>query len=447
MAPLKVNERPAQYKQSSRKGKKAWRKNIDLTDIEKSIETQKDLEITHGTSDLASLQDTALFQVDEEGDIDLKKALIKRKQIKKNLKSKEILDSIKTASKIKSVIHPRHQEHQTKEGGKVQGVSKKELKKLLSLAGKIQGESKLKNRSDKDGLVKSAAADLWNEEESHKVKLPSGIEFKKKRDEIPEELIKYSTTSWSIAEVKPKTLEHKPVKVAEYEDLPHAGKSYNPDSKHWNSLISKEYESEKKREDARNKIQEYQAKIQRLMEVLDDKEEESSSEEDEEDEEDETEENTESADVTLGLSINPVVKNKKKTKYQKNKAKRHEEKVKMHKEIKELKQQIKELEKIEEIEQEVEKRHEEKDKKVKKEKKNKKGKLGTKYHILNEGLEVKFKDELSDSLRKVRPEGSLLYDTVRKLQSSGKVEARIPRTKGRRYKQKITEKWTYKDFK
>lgn len=41
MAPLKVNERPAQYKQSSRKGKKAWRKNIDLTDIEKSIETQK----------------------------------------------------------------------------------------------------------------------------------------------------------------------------------------------------------------------------------------------------------------------------------------------------------------------------------------------------------------------------------------------------------------------
>lgn len=77
MAPLKVNERPAQYKQSSRKGKKAWRKNIDLTDIEKSIETQKDLEITHGTSDLASLQDTALFQVDEEGDIDLKKALIK----------------------------------------------------------------------------------------------------------------------------------------------------------------------------------------------------------------------------------------------------------------------------------------------------------------------------------------------------------------------------------
>lgn len=65
MAPLKVNEKPAQYKQSSRKGKKAWRKNIDLTDIEKSIETQKDLEITHGTSDLASLQDTALFQVED----------------------------------------------------------------------------------------------------------------------------------------------------------------------------------------------------------------------------------------------------------------------------------------------------------------------------------------------------------------------------------------------
>ncbi|MCG8711247.1 hypothetical protein JHU04_004650, partial [Brenneria sp. 4F2] len=29
-----VEKRPSQYKQKSRKGKKAWRKNIDLTDIE-----------------------------------------------------------------------------------------------------------------------------------------------------------------------------------------------------------------------------------------------------------------------------------------------------------------------------------------------------------------------------------------------------------------------------
>lgn len=66
---------------------------------------------------------------------------------------------------------------------------------------------------------------------------------------------------------------------------------------------------------------------------------------------------------------------------------------------------------------------------------------------MEDNLEVKFSDELSDSLRKLRPEGNLLYDTVRALQSSGRVESRIPIRKGRRYKPRVTEKWTYKDFK
>ncbi|KAL3232204.1 Ribosome biogenesis protein NOP53 [Nakaseomyces bracarensis] len=444
MPPTKPIARPAQYKQSTRKGKKAWRKNIDLTDIEKSLETQKDLEITHGTSDLSTLQDASLFAVDEEGDDALKSKLIKRKQIK-NLKSKEILDSIKNASKVSSIIHPKHQE-QRERAGKIQGVSKKELNKLLSLAGKIDGESKIKNRADKEGLLKSGKFDLWGHQEENSVKLPSGIEIKKKKKEdLPEELFKYSTTSWSIAATKPKTIDQKPVKVADYHDLPHAGKSYNPNTEEWESLVEKEYREEKEREDARIKIQEYKDKIQRLMEVLDDNEEQSSGSEDEADEDDEDEDVDE--DGNIKLSLNPAVKLKKKTKYQKNKAKRHEERVKMHQEIKDLKKNIKELEKLEEIEQEVVNRLEEKAKKGKKVKKNKKGKLGTKYHILNEGLEIKFKDELSDSLRKLKPEGNLLYDTVRKLQSSGKVEARVPKTRGRRYKQKITEKWTYKDFK
>lgn len=29
---------PSQYKQPSRKGKKAWRKNVDVTDIQKGLE-------------------------------------------------------------------------------------------------------------------------------------------------------------------------------------------------------------------------------------------------------------------------------------------------------------------------------------------------------------------------------------------------------------------------
>lgn len=32
------SEAPSQYKQASRKGKKAWRKNVDVTEVQKGLE-------------------------------------------------------------------------------------------------------------------------------------------------------------------------------------------------------------------------------------------------------------------------------------------------------------------------------------------------------------------------------------------------------------------------
>ena len=37
---------PQQYKQPSRKGKKAWRKNVDVTEIQKGLEEGRDEVIT-----------------------------------------------------------------------------------------------------------------------------------------------------------------------------------------------------------------------------------------------------------------------------------------------------------------------------------------------------------------------------------------------------------------
>lgn len=457
MAPISKTNRPAQHKQKSRKGKKAWRKNIDLTDIEAATEQRAELEITHGTQDLSSLKNDALFQVDEAGDEDLKARLVKRKQIKKGLKSREILDSIKTNSKVAALSHHKHDgaKVQAEKQNKVQGVSKRELNRLLALAGRVQGENKLKNRVNKEGLVKSGSDDLWGSDISttatkkgKKVKLPSGIEMDvKSKKEIPAELLNMSTTSWSIPSKLPKTAGIAPVQVRKYEDVPHAGKSYNPDTKEWNELINTEFEKEKINEEKRVQLAEYRERIQHLMDTLDDNEEESSS--GSSDEEEEEEEDVD-VDGTIKLSINDPVKNKKKTKYQRNKARKHEEKVKLNEELKKLKAQLKQLEQIEEIDITVQQSITIKAttaSKVTKERKHNRNKLGTKYGILDERLEVKFADELSDSLRKLKPEGNLLYDNVRKLQSSGKVESRIPLTRGRRYKKNITEKWTHKDFK
>lgn len=458
MAPISKTGRPAQHKQTSRKGKKAWRKNIDLTDIEAATEQRRELEITHGTQDLASLKNDALFQVDEAGDEELKDRLVKRKQIKKGLKSREILDAVKTNSKVAALAHHKHNDAkvQPTKQNKVQGVSKRELNRLMSLAGRVQGESKLKNRVNKEGLVKSGADDLWGSDitttatkKGKKVTLPSGIAMDvKSKSEIPEELLNMSTTSWSVPSKLPKTAGIAPVQVRKYEDIPHAGKSYNPDAKHWSNLINTEYEKEKINEAKRVQLAEYRERIQHLMDTLDDNEEEESSSGASEEDEDEDDEDI---DGTIKLSLNDPVKNKKKTKYQRNKARKHEEKVKLHEELKKLKAHVKELELIEEIDitvqQSITINTTTTVNKVTKERKQNRNKLGTKYGILDERLEVKFADELSDSLRKLKPEGNLLYDNVRKLQSAGKVESRIPLKRGRRYKKNVTEKWTHKDFK
>lgn len=453
MAPI---QRPSQYKQSSRKGKKAWRKNIDLSDIEKSIEQNQDKQVTHGTSDLETLKNDDLFEIDTTGDDILKTKLIKRKQIKKKVKSAEILESIKTNSKVAALAHPKSkQSNDNEHKKKIQGVSKKELNRLMALAGRVQGESKLKNSVAKTGLVKSKAFDLWGSTDP--VVTPAGIKLNVESEkEVPHELLKKSSTGWSIAKVAPETIKHAPVKVKEMEKIPHAGKSYNPSVSDWSKLIDKEYKTEKANEERRIQMQQYKDKIIHLMETLDDNEEEEDEDEDDESSSSDNEADSKESDLDeenvekVSLSINQPVKLRKKTKYQRNKQKRHEDKVKLQQELKNLKEQLRGLEKLEEIEQKVIEEHDTKQKNKdagKPSKVHKKHKLGTKHSVMDDNLEVKFSDELSDSLRKLRPEGNLLYDNVRKLQSSGKIETRVPVKKGRRYKQKITEKWTYKDLK
>ncbi|KAL6944958.1 hypothetical protein ACO0QE_002400 [Hanseniaspora vineae] len=453
---------PSQFKQSSRKGKKAWRKNIDITDVEKGLEKAKDLEITHGTTDINELADAKLFQIDDQGDEELQKKLVKRNQIKKHLKSREILDAIATNSKVQPLgRHPNSHKHENGKvsGKKVQGVSSKKLKKLLELSGKsLSTKDRAAAHLENHGIVrKSETKDLWGQDDTLVSANPTYLNkiTKEQKDKLslPEELFKQSSSSWSTSTVQPKSMQIAPLQVRELESLPNAGKSYNPDTESWQQLIDTEYSLEQKKELRRVEIEQYRAKIQHLMETVDDNEEEESSDEEEEEEEEDKQEQIEKEiedNQVKRLSINPVVQNKKKTKYQRNKQKRHQDKINLQKEIKALKEKVKALENLDEVEQSIETKNAAHITAVGKDitkKIQKRQKLGTKHNIMEEALEVKFKDELTGSLRQLRPEGNLLYDNVRKLQSSGKIEARIPTRKGRKHKPRVTEKWTYKDFK
>ncbi|CDK25764.1 unnamed protein product [Kuraishia capsulata CBS 1993] len=403
--------RPSQRSQPSRKGKRSWRKNIDIDDVEMGLADNLEDLITHGEK-IQDVNAQDLFMVDTEGD----ENQLKKQRVTKSLKSSEIL-----AKRSKA---PGLEVERNKKSNKIQGVSKKEVHRLMKLAGKVDGESQLKTRVAKDGIIKAKAYDVWNEPEIVAPKL-----------RLPKEAVT-SVTGWTAPKVTPATLKTAPITIIETEVKPDAGKSYNPSLESWKSLINKEYYKEKTKEEKRIALEEHRAKIELLIKTLDDNELDDDGEDTSIPEEAQEEE-----EEDFSLSINKPVVNKKKTTAQRNKQKRHEERMRLQDELKSLKRQLHEMNKIKQITKAVKKTEAPSETKAKKQRKL------FKHENMESMLEVKLSDELSDSLRKLRPEGNLLRDHMKKLQDTGKVESRVPVKQGRRYKQKLTEKWTYKDFK
>ncbi|KAI0701935.1 ribosome biogenesis protein Nop53/GLTSCR2 [Cytidiella melzeri] len=81
LATKKKNEKsligaPSQRSQSSRKGKKAWRKNIDIDEVEQGLEEMRTEERVTGST-LQNKKDEDLFQVDVTGDEQVRRRLPK----------------------------------------------------------------------------------------------------------------------------------------------------------------------------------------------------------------------------------------------------------------------------------------------------------------------------------------------------------------------------------
>ncbi|CAI5756460.1 unnamed protein product [Candida verbasci] len=397
-------------KQSSRKGKKSWRTNIDIKDIEDKLQEQRDEEIIKGKDNDDD------FIIDEKPSSNIK--------VPKKLKSHEILTN---KSKIPALLNPK----QSKKSNKVQGVSKTELLKLIKLkGGKYGEENKLMNKIEKDGLISGSNIDLWDEptkEENGKwINYPQ------------------STAEVTKATRAPKTFKTAPVKIVSNdltEKFIHAGKSYNPSLESWKELIDKEYNIEYKRELARQQIEDFQKRIQELVITLKDGMLSDSEDEDEGEEEKEEEEEI----TDFKLSINKPTKVKIKTKTKRNKEAKHKKRMELEKDIKDLKKQLKDLHNLDDILKALQEEEDSKQPKSKK-RKLKDNKL-FKYELIETPLEIKLSSELTNNLKNLKPEGNLFYDQMLNLQSTGKVESRIPVSKKRKYGKKVTEKWSYKDFK
>ncbi|CAK9435381.1 uncharacterized protein LODBEIA_P01080 [Lodderomyces beijingensis] len=432
-------------RQPSRKGKKAWRKNVDIQDIESKLQDIRDEEIVKGKSHHG--------KEGEEGEEEEQDFVIDTTPSAKHVESTKAPKKLKTHEILtnKSKVEPLVNKRATKSSGsKVQGVKKTEMLRLLKMrGGKYRDENIALNRAGEDGLINGDEEDLWGNDSDDDD--DGDASSKKKTGKFPH----YNTSTAEVtkATTVPKTLREKPIQINKNDltdKFVHAGKSYNPSLESWKDLIDQEYDIEHKRELNRQAMEEHRARVRELMVTLKDdflSDDENDEEEEEEEEEMKTKQDSETvAETEYSLSINKPNKIKIKTKSKRNKEAKHKKRVQLEQEIKNLKKQLHDLANLDELLAKQQEQQDGEEPPAKKQRSAKRNKL-FKYTPIQTPLEVKLSDELTSSLKNLKPEGNLFYDQMLNLQSSGKIESRVPVNKKRKYPKKVTEKWTYKDFK
>ncbi|KAL3476250.1 hypothetical protein BJX99DRAFT_246948 [Aspergillus californicus] len=414
---------PRQFSQPSRKGKKAWRKNVDVTEVQEGLRLLKDEEIKGGV--LAEKPSEELFVIDKKGSSEIRDAY--RKQNKKQLKSDEILaqrsaiTSLDTRKRGNSKVTDGVVEPSTKKH-KSDWVSRKDWQRLKQVA--KEGNPSVQPRE-------GGFYDPWAEE----------------ADPTPYDDPKFDYLVKPKEKVAPDTLKQAPISLAANGKAvpavraPTAGTSYNPSFEEWDQLLQEQGEKavdeEKKRLEEERKDEEQQRMI--LEAQNDDGEAKSDDESAWEGFESEYEK--------------PEWLNKKrperKTKTQRNKIKRRQEaerQIKWEAQMKKRQAQVTpgtatEEQALEQQDSDADDSDEGDDMALRRKT------LGGKLRAPEKPLEVVLPDELQDSLRLLKPEGNLLDDRFRTLIVQGKLESRKPISQPKKAKREVTEKWTYKDFK
>ncbi|KAK9454159.1 ribosome biogenesis protein Nop53/GLTSCR2 [Dipodascopsis uninucleata] len=397
--------------QPSRKGKRAWRKNIDIQEVEDGLEQLREEKRLLGDAITERSDSSKLFMVD---DAPSKSGL--KKVGKKPLKVDEILAERSAVPALVSRKRSVGTENvKSSKRGKVQGVTYKELGRLLRVAGRATtGKSVTILKAD--SKLPEDIYDPWNYEDVQ--------ERKKKEDTklgFHAEHIKLSqTVSFAKAKNVPSTINRPRIvfrESARAVELPEEGKSYNPTLQSWQSLLAREHAVLEKQEKEHKREEERQARIEALGELLDARERAGLDEASSDDEAARSEESndkifTEKLDGTaIKRENSPDAADR-----------RQSEKSVIQKSSRTEISLIRNNSGV------------------------RKHKLG-KHRVMRRPLEVKLSDELTDSMRLIKPEGSVAKDRFISLQERGIIESRVHFVGGRKYKRKVVEKWSYKDFK
>ncbi|KAL8967371.1 MAG: hypothetical protein Q9197_005462 [Variospora fuerteventurae] len=435
---------PQQHKQPSRKGKKAWRKNVDVSEIQKGLENVREEVIKGGV--VAEKASETLFTLDATGSDQIRKS----HKTSKPLKADEILavrSAVTAVSTHKRLGVTDGLTEPSSKRRRSNGVSFREHERLKKLA--YGGESVRKDVVETD-------------------EIPSHDPWAPTHSECSERDPQYSYLDPPKSIKPPSTLQKAPISLlASAASLPavpkpKAGISYNPVYQDWDALLTSagtaEVAAERKRLADAAAEQEKQAFI-------------AAAQNERENNDYKTEDESAWEGFETENEVAEWLKKKRperKTPTERSKVRRRKEAERQAKWEAQMKKREKQARQIGNIAKDVEKEAKAKakasstavivakigddddsgddgDREGIDDSVLRRRKLG-KHKLPDPPLELVLPDELRDSLRLLKPEGNLLSDRFRNIMLRGKIEARKPITQPKKAKRTMTEKWTHKDF-
>ncbi|KAM0801793.1 ribosome biogenesis protein Nop53/GLTSCR2 [Usnea florida] len=420
-------EAPQQHKQPSRKGKKAWRKNVNVTDVQVGLEEAREEVIKGGI--IAEKPSDSLFTLDTKGSEAIQKSYNK---VHKPLKADQILAQRSSISAISG--QKRHgvgdgvPEPSSKR--RKNGVTTRDYERLRQVAygsQTVKDIIKTDDTPDHDPWAPQPP-EVENQdprfsylEKTRPIKAPATMK------EAPISLLAGATNVPAVA-------------------APNPGTSYNPTFQEWDAILTAEGQSEIEAEMKRRR--EADLEQERLDSIV------SAAVERDADVQTEDESAWEGFESDYdGAEWLRKRRPERKTPAERNKVKRRKEAERREKWEKKMKEREKQQRQIGEIARQM--KEEAKARALVKAELDKpkemddrvlrRRKLG-KDTLPEPPLELVLPEELQDSLRLLKPEGNLLKDRFRNILISGKMETRKPIQQPKKKRVSYTEKWSYKDW-
>lgn len=432
---------PATHTQPSRKGKKAWRKNVDISEVQQGLDDVRD-EIIKTGGVIAERPSDELFTTDVSGDVDV----AKQQAGKKLLKVDELLA-------LRSAV-PGLEGRKRKAQDAADGTRAKKVKNGSYVShADLQRLKQVANNGDVGRLQVEdahAAHDPWAEPNEAPKPALNFLEPEKKK-------------------VEPKTLKHAPKSLAgngkQRPNIrkPDAGKSYNPLVDDYTALLEREGEAAVAAEQERLASEAAAAEQEERAAAEAAKAEAAEKDDYATDYDSAWESEWEGFQSEGEKEVFTQKQKSRKTPAERNKVKARKEreaKEKMEAKDRERKRQEAEIQKIaKEVSARDKARNahskaltrlpgadasSDSDSEV--DVQLQKRRFG-KVPIPDAPLEVVLPDELEESLRRLKPEGNLMEERYRNLLVSGKLEARRKVWQRKQAKKERTEKWSYKDWK